>query len=470
MRRTIIGGVLLGLVSAAWIPALSPPSGPVASERPDLRSAPVPDASDMRAILASGREGPAIALEADVADYTAMSSIERYPVLGANGKPAGKQDWRVVMGTGNCCENYLASTARGRLFDFGGDYLYFSDDEGLSWQRVEPADPLPNFGEGAVAVAPNGDIVGVAWNPYHGDRVVPFKYEAAEETWYYTATKLHQPFFDRESMAALPGPFTFAGEEYPYIVLLKGGYPAKDPWLVSLDGLNYFVPSAKFLDHMLADVTTGYLDFKATPAHDWLQTTYQTRLTALGKGQALSALGGYLEDSLSPQWAVLDRDISWSAFEFENKRLPGNGNMLTDSQGRLHYVTTTQKATIYMMSANGGRDWATHKIPHPKGTQGRPDVDFRANGKLELTAIAAHIHDKKGNSQDVVYKLSTARDRLRMIKTYLVGNGELVTGSGVASSAPRFDFSTITFLPDGRVALSFIDGEYRTPALAIEQK
>ena len=69
-----------------------------------------------------------------------------------------------------------------------------------------------------------------------------------------------------------------------------------------------------------------------------------------------------------------------------------------------------------------------------------------ARGKLELTAIAAHIHDKKGNSQDLVYKLSTAGDRLKLLKTYLVGNGELVTGSGVTSSAPRFDFSTITFL------------------------
>jgi hypothetical protein len=424
----------------------------------------------MRAILASGRSGPTIALEADVTDHTAMIADETYPVLDAAGKPAGKQDWRVVQGTGNCCENYLSSTSRGRLFDFGGDYLYFSDDEGLTWQRVEPADPLPNFGEGAVAVAPNGDIVGVAWNPYHGDRVVPFKYEAAEETWYYTATKLHQPFFDRESMAALPGPFTFAGEKYPYIVLLKGGYPAKDPWLVSLDGLNYFVPSAKFLDQMTADVRTGYLDFKATPAHDWLQTTYQTRVTALGKGQALSGLGGYLEDGLSPQWAVLDNEIKWSAFDFKDRRLPGNGNMLTDSQGRLHYVTATRKATVYMMSADGGRNWVTTKLPHPKGTEGRPDVDFRAHGKLELTAIAAHIHDKKGNSQDFVYKLTTAGDRLRLLKTYLVGNGELVTGSGVASSAPRFDFSTITFLPDGRVALSFIDGEYRTPVIAIERR
>ena len=410
-----------------------------------------------------------LARAAEVTDHTALVTDESYPVLDSQDKRAGRQKWRVVSGTGNCCENYLASTASGRLFDFGGDYLYFSDDEGLNWQRVAPADSLPNFGEGAVAVAPNGDIVGVAWNPYYGDRLVPFKYEAAEETWYYTVTKLHQPFFDRESMAALPGPFTFAGQEYPYIVLLKGGYLAKDPWLVSLDGLNYFVPSSKFLDQMTAPYTTGYLDFKATPAHDWLQTTYQTGLAALGKGQALSGHGEDLEDGLSSHWGLLDRDIRWSAFEFKNRKLPGHGNMLTDSKGRLHYVVAGHKAILYMMSPNGGRDWVTKRIDHPKGTAGRPDIDFRANGQLEVTAIAAHIPGKNGMSQDYVYKLATAGDRIRMLKTYLVGNGDLVTGRGVTSDAPRFDFSTITLLPDGRVAVSFIDAEYGTPALAIER-
>src|SRR5687767_2427097 len=103
MRRTIIWGVLIGLVTAVWVQALSTPSPRVATPRPDLRAAPLPEASDMRAILASGRAGPAIALEADITDYTAMNAIERYPVLDPNGDRSGKQEWRVVMGTGNCC-------------------------------------------------------------------------------------------------------------------------------------------------------------------------------------------------------------------------------------------------------------------------------------------------------------------------------------------------------------------------------
>lgn len=465
MRRSVIG-----VITGAWVVALLTPAPGLQSSSIARGHAPIPEVTHMRAILASGRSAP-VGLEAEVSDYAGATVTEaRYPVLDAGGSKTRMQNWRIVAGTGNCCENYLSSTSSGRLFDFGGDYLYFSDDEGLSWKQVSPADPLPNFGEGAVSVAPGGDIVGVAWNPYYGDRLVPFKYEAEEETWYYTTTKLHQPFFDRESLAAIPGPFTFAGQTYPYAVLLKGGFPAKDPWFVSLDGLNYFVPSSKLADQIIESPVEGWLDFKGTPAHDWLQATYQTRLTALGKGQAVSGLAGYTEDALSPQWGLFNKDLRWTAFNFKTKRLPGSGNMLTDSQGRLHYSWATQKFTGYMMSADGGRHWTTVKIPVPKGSQKTPDLDFRANGKLELTAIAAHIHNKDGVSQDYVYKLSTARNRIRMLETYLVGDGELATGSGVTSSDPRFDFSTITLLPDGRVALSFIDGLHTTPTLAIEQR
>jgi hypothetical protein len=420
----------------------------------------------MRAVLAAGR-APTVALEAEVADATAMVSETSYPAFRGNGTPLPDQNWRIVEGTGNCCENYIASTSTGRLFDFGGDYLYFSDDEGGSWRRVEPADPLPNYGEGAVAVAPNGDIVGVAWNPYYGDRLVPFKYEAAEERWYYSVTKLHQPFFDREALAALPGPFQFAGETYPYIVLLKGGTPAKDPWLVSLDGLNYFVPSARFMDQMTSTPVRGALKFVGTPAHDWLQTTYQTHLTALGPGQAIGGFAGYAEDSLSRPWGLLDSSIRWSTFAFDGEQLPGKGNLLSDSKARLHYVVATQEEIIYKMTVDGGSTWITHTIPLPDEVEGRTSVDFRANGALDLTAITAHVHFESG-SKDFVYKLSTKRDRIRLTRIFEVGDGQLITGSGVASTDPRFDFSTITLLPDGRIALSFIDGEHTTPALAIE--
>jgi hypothetical protein len=461
---------MLGLTVATLLAAsFATPSAPIAHLSPG-GMAPEPSTADTRALLTPARSGPVGALPAEVTDYTVLTTEKTWDVLAPDGSKIGEQEWRIVHGTGNCCENYLQAAPNGRLFDFGGDYLYFSDDDGVHWKRVEPADPLPNFGEGAVAMAANGDVIGVAWNPYHGDRLVPFKYEAKEETWYYTTTKLHTPFFDRESLAVIPGPFEFAGEEYPYISILKGGWPSKDPYYISFDGLNYLAPSAKFAEQVAGATVSGWLDFKGTAAHDWLQTNYQTRLAALGKGTAISATSTYVNDSVTADLALLTSDgPRWSAFEFPRGSLPSGGHLLTDSRGRLHYVVDDGKKIFYLMSVDGGRDWTTEVIRLPKGSRRNPDLDYRASGKLNSTVIAAHVHnDKSGTSQDFVYQLSTAGNRIRLQKIYLVGAGDLVTGSGVTSSAPRFDFSTITFLPDGRFALSFIDQTHTTPTLAVQ--
>lgn len=132
--------------------------------------------------------------------------------------------WRVVSGTGNCCENLLAALESGRLIDFGGQYPRYTDDRGLTWTEV--TDKLAVFsGEGAISGAPDGDIVGVGWFPYDGDRLVAFKYTAGSETWETFPIAVHAPFYDRPWLAVVPGPFD--GLDAPYIVLLKGGWPAK---------------------------------------------------------------------------------------------------------------------------------------------------------------------------------------------------------------------------------------------------
>jgi hypothetical protein len=463
---------MLGLTVATLLAAsFAAPSAPIAHPSP-RGMAPEPSTADTRALLTPARSGPVGAMAANVTDHTALTVEETYPILAPDGRQIGEQKWRIVTGTGNCCENYVQGAPNGRLFDFGGDYLYFTDDDGVQWKRVEPADPLPNFGEGAVAMAADGDVIGVAWNPYYGDRLVPFKYEAEEETWYYTTTKLHTPFFDRESLTVIPGPFKFAGTEYPYISVLKGGWPSKDPFYISFDGLNYIAPSARVAEQIATTSTSGWLDFEGTPAHDWLQTTYQTRLAALGPGVGIAATTGVGSAS---RFATLTADpatgdgVRWAAFRFPRGELPPGGHLLTDAQGRLHYVTDQEKEIVYMMSVDGGRNWITERIELPQGSQPNPDLDYRASGTLNSTVIAAHVHNEEtGTSQDLVYKLSTKRDAIRLKKIYLVGAGDLVTGAGIASSAPRFDFATITFLPDGRFALSFIDQAHSTPTLAVQ--
>ena len=83
--------------------------------------------------------GAVVALPATVTDVSPPVSEETYDSIDYGRRAATNDDrlakttWRVVEDTGNCCENFLTTTAGGRLLDFGGSHIYFSDDRGLSW-------------------------------------------------------------------------------------------------------------------------------------------------------------------------------------------------------------------------------------------------------------------------------------------------------------------------------------------------
>ncbi|MGH2711151.1 MAG: hypothetical protein ACRDH9_08115, partial [Actinomycetota bacterium] len=94
-------------------------------------------------------------LPATVASVSFTKQLIPYPVRDAAGTQIGNTTWRVVRGTGNCCENHLGITKEGRLMDFGGAYINFSDDQGQTWKQVRPAEPLVGP-EGTVVVAPGG--------------------------------------------------------------------------------------------------------------------------------------------------------------------------------------------------------------------------------------------------------------------------------------------------------------------------
>ena len=69
-------------------------------------------------------------------------------------------------------------------------------------------------GEGTIDVAPNGDIVGIGWGPYSGDHLQAFKYEAFSGRWFYAEQPLHTPFYDREWVTVVLGPFSIDGARH----------------------------------------------------------------------------------------------------------------------------------------------------------------------------------------------------------------------------------------------------------------
>jgi hypothetical protein len=146
-----------------------------------------------------------IGIEAAVVDVDVPVEVRDYDTFAPDGTPMGTTQWRVASDTGNCCENYLSTTPDGRILDFGGTYPYLSDDAGQTWQRVEPVTPLVN-GEGTISPAPNGDIVGIGWDPYSGDHVQAFKFDAEADRWLVAEQPLHTPSSTASGSPSCPAP------------------------------------------------------------------------------------------------------------------------------------------------------------------------------------------------------------------------------------------------------------------------
>jgi hypothetical protein len=376
--------------------------------------------------------------------------------------------WRVVNLTGNCCENYLTTNKTGRLFDFGGSYLNYTDDAGLTWKSVRPIEPLVN-GEGAVVSGPNGDVLGVEWDPYSGDHLLSFKYDAAAAKWLYNEMPLKTPFYDREWIAVVPGPFTIDGKTVPYLTFVKGGYPAKELYLYSTDGLTYTQVTSKIVDRTLEGSRSESLPTVKGAALDWIQPNSNTGITPLGGASALAS-----PDYPGSAWARLDPgEPSWHGFTFADGSAP-EGRFQVDSLGRVHNVIAHGTYFTYRVSSDGGNTWRSVDVALPAGSS-IEEWDFRANAALKLAAVAAHATDATvGVDRDFVIKVDIDSKLPRALRVYSVGHGDANSTAGLGNDI-RFDFETVTFLPGGRIAVSFLDqttgsppGDIR-PALAIEQ-
>ena len=422
------------------------------------------------ALAGSATSAEVPGLPAQVVDIAPPTSTETYPTSDLTRGRTGTTTWTVVEATGNCCENYLQATSEGRLLDFGGSYLNYTDDLGSTWKSVRPIEPLVN-GEGAVVVGPNGDVLGVEWDPYSGDHLLAFKYDAAEDAWLYQEMPLHTPFYDREWIAVAPGPFTIDGETVPYLTFVKGGYPSKELWLYSTDGLTYTQVDSKFVDATLNGTESRTLPIEATSVFDWIQPNTNGAMTPLGAGGMLAG-----PDYPATRWSRFD-GATWHGFTFPAGEAP-TGAYQVDSQGRLHNVVPHGNSFTYRISSDGGSTWKSAEVSLPAGNTFE-EWDFKANAQAGVAAVGIHAQDSTlGVDRDLVVKLDIGRKGPRALTLHQVGLGDLGATAGVGNDV-RFDFGTIAILPDGRVAVSFLDstttstspttGEERaSPAVAIE--
>ena len=445
-RRTAAALVALGVVAAATA-ALSAPPGALPTTSATLADKPV---------------------------------TQTYGVLDAKGRKRGTAKWTVTTAGGNCCEVLVAATRTGRLVEFGGQFPAYSDDKGRSWTEIRTLTPATSQlddaspravggGEGTIVMAPGGDIVGVGWDPYSGDRLQSFLYEAKTKTWSYGEMPLHEPFYDREWMAVAKGPFTIAGQTVPWVSMVLSNFNRRVV-LISTDGITYLRPSRTDVE-AIAGGTVSAIPVKADPDLDYMQEHAETRITPLPGGGAISlnAVG-----STGCEKQVLNNDATWSCVGGDGS-LDVEGALHSDSRGWLHDVKAEGDEVLYRISRDGGRSWTSTTVAVP-GEANIESMDYKAHGKLGLSAVALHVKKEDGNNQDLVLRFDTRKGRAVHRDTLLVGKGDMaftagLDVSGLVSGAKsnRFDFATVAILPDGKIAVGFVDKTYDDPAVAVLQ-
>lgn len=413
------------------------------------------------------------AVEVDTVPFDAEVDHHTYPVLDQNGTVVGSQPWRVVMDTGNCCEHYLASTAAGRLLDFGGTYLRFSDDAGRTWRQVQlPGGASIPTGEGAVVAGPGGDVLAVGWTPYGGDQLWAHKYEASEDAWYYAPIPAHAPFYDRPWITALQGPFDARPGATPYLTLVSGGFPLDRPFLVSEDGLRYDQATAEGLSAASSGPAAPSLPetLEAQPDRDrdFSQPHPSASVASVGQGLALGQRGGTCGSGV-----LLTQERRWTCSTLDL----GSGWIVMDAAGTLHRVDATEGdgSFEYAVSHDGGDTWTTRPVRLP-GNLTMEGYDVKAQATSGTAVVAVHARDPGAETDvDLAYRFRNVGCAPHLAEILQVGRGNANLGGAFGSETARFDFSSLALLPGGRIAMSFADEAHKDgeetsgPGLAVER-
>lgn len=442
--------------------------------------------------------------EAVLEPFEAGVEERSYRTFSADGRPLRRTRWRVVTGTGNDRENYLATTKTGMLLDFGGEWLRVSEDEGLTWSSVLPAEELREWWsyEGAVATAPGGDVVAVGQDALVSGvfRAMTFKYEAAADQWLYSFAEASAPFLDRPAIGVLPGPFDIGGTTVPYVAVLRGGlFTGKSYSAYSLDGLNYALAGSRFADAATTTPATAPIEVEAWDELDWLQSHELMGIAPLGRAKALAerpSVGAFDTESHAPRALLDPATLRWKAVDFGPDGPPqttpvrcvdppnwppclaSEGRTVADSRGNLHHVSYGPDGIRYWFSGDGGATWEKTVTPLLDGYtppfKSELSKSFKVSGAHGKTVVAVHAIASREPvvTQDLVYVYRFDRGVPRVHRIHALGDGDygcLVEGTDAEQvSEGVCDFPSVALLPDGRIVASFTDAAHREPAVAIE--
>ena len=391
--------------------------------------------------------------------YPSVSHPAQYATFDGKGRPLAKSGWHWNSTGGNCCEIYLHSTASGRILEYGGTYPYTSDDHGKTWQQVVFTTPLVN-GEGAIVAGPQGNVYGIGWDPYTGDHLQAVVYGGADKKWQVAEAPLKTPFFDREWITYAKGPFVLGGKTVPFVTIVRGGGVDKSVELLSGDGLTYLTTSipGQEVAATRAEPKHFTIPVVANPDADSWQPNPGTYTLPLTGGGVL--LMDNSDDGLGCDAAHLN--ASTATWECVALAWKPQGTVRQDSRGwltQVHKIGTT--ALDLGLSKDGGVSWKHTTLTPPAGgtLEGGADFfDIKVDGRRGEAVVASRADNAAGKGQDLVWRVDIKGAQPVVKRIYAVGLGDISTVIGVlGATSDRFDFPSLTLLPDGRIAASFDD-------------
>jgi len=214
---------------------------------------------------------------------------------------------------------------------------------------------------------------------------------------------------------------------------------------MSEDGLSYYEPTSTTFDGATGSAVKGWFPTGKHAYMDWDQPIKNSPVTPLGGGSAINT------DQGSP--FLLDPATRhWQPWTLPDGQTPP-GFIQVDSRGRIHDVEKTAGGFDYRISADGGRTWRVTHVPYPIAMGDPIQTDFHANAAVGVAAVASRV-----DNQDWVYKFDITGPKARLIRVFKVGLGNAKAAPGIGQlTAPRFDFETVAILPDGWVAVSYLD-------------
>jgi hypothetical protein len=409
-----------------------------------------------------------------VSEATRVSS---YPVYDARGHRVGLARWRMSAAGGNCCETYVTTTRGGRLVESGGTYPWYTDDRGKHWYQVKFDIPDQNDngptvagGEGADVIGPDGSVYGVTWDAYSGDHLQAYTYDPQHKSWQVSEVIMKTPFYDRPWLTYAQGPFVLGGKKVPFLLDVMGGGITKDIDTFSSDGQDYSTPSYYANDERQNGAGPRYrIPVKPNPAADWWQPHPWTGNLPLSGGGLLRTNN---TDDITGQQACAVAQLVPATAKWQCVRLVGKlqGEVRQDSRGYLTevYPNPGNASLTLATSRDGGVHWSTTQLAPPAGVASQLETsdlfNVVANGKLGQAAVSSRWDDAQHHGHDIVFRVDISHQKPKLMRTYLVGKGDIETGNDVTSlTMPRFDYESVGFFPDGRIATTFVDSTCLQP-------